>query len=337
MACSNKILLIGLDQFSKNIIKYLQKFDVEIFGFDFDVDKTEIFFRENLIKNSPSVILEKLLKDVEYIILNVDFQKYKNVFKLSPFIADDCLIIDITSCKNSFLNYKNVINGKNLNFLPCNFAFFPNIVVMNFDNNFKMNLLQMTTSFLSCFNLKTSNLTIESNNSIFSKIFHIPYIFDKIFLNTHILNFLTEKNDYVKIYQDIFYNRKNIINDLEKITKNFIGNSNEDIFETILNEEILLPKFKEKKTEISNSVFFFFFLEKLMIKLSQYRFYKEYLNNLNLDYLKYDDEFLKEYYSKNKDDLEILFLLFKEKIENFVSFLNSENLTDEKIKKYLER
>ena len=61
------------------------------------------------------------------------------------------------------------------------------------------------------------------------------------------------------------------------------------------------------------------------------------MDNLNLDYLKYDDEFLKEYYNKNKDDIEILFLLFKEKIENFVAFLNGENLTDEKIKKYLER
>ena len=334
---SDKILVVGLDRFSRKIIDYLQKFDVEIFGFDFDVDKIEVFFNKKLIKNNSKTILEKLLKDVNYIILNVDFQKYKNIFKLSPFIPENCLIVDLTSCKNSFSNYKNVINGKNLNFLPCNFAFFPKIVVMNFDNNFKMNLLQMTTNFLSNFNLKISNLTIENNNLIFSKIFHIPYIFDKIFLNTHILNFLIENNDYTRIYQDIFYNRKNIVNDLEKIIQNFVSNSNKDIFEKILDEDVFLPKFKEKKIEISNSVFCKILLEKLMIKLFQYRFYKEYLDNLNLDYLKYDDEFLKEYYNKNKDDIEILFLLFKEKIENFIAFLNGENLTDEKIKKYLER
>ena len=73
-----------------------------------------------------------------------------------------------------------------------------------------------------------------------------------------------------------------------------------------------------------------------MIDLFQYRNLKTYVDNLNFDYLNYDINFLKSYYSKNKEDIEILLLLLKEKINNLICFLEFDNLTTVKLKKYLQ-
>ncbi|MDD2840047.1 MAG: hypothetical protein PHY80_02865 [Rickettsiales bacterium] len=330
------VLTIGLNDLSKKITEYLRTVELNVLGFDFDVDKIESFYHDNLIKNDSKIILQDLLKQADIIILNTDISRYVDIFRLSPFIKNDCLIINTNSYKNIDDKIKENLKNKFVDFLPCNFAFFPKNVIMNFDKNSKMALMHSLSLFFKNINIKTSDLTPKENNLVISKIYHIPFLLDSVLFKINGANFIS--NDYIFecTYEDIILNKENILCDLENLSSNFpnIRNKNETL--SLLDENILLTSNKNSETDITRTIFGKILIEKLMIKLFQYRSLKTYTDNLNLGYLNYKTDFLKNYYSKNEEDIEILFLLLKEKINNLICFLEFENLTPNKLKKYLQ-
>jgi len=331
------ILIIGLNDITRKITEYLRTKDLNILGFDFDVDKIEDFYQENLIKNNSQTILQDLLKKVDVIILNIAISRYKDIFKLSPFIKNDCLIININSYKEPESKIKEELQNKFNEFSQCNFAFFPKNVVMNFDKNSKMNLIHLLSLFFKTINVKTSSLNSEENNIIFSKVYHIPFLLDNILFKINSENFLFKNDIFEFIYEDIISNKINILSDLKNIFSNFpnIKNKNETL--NLIDENILITAHNNKfETDINKTIFGKILIEKLMIKLFQYRNLKTYIDNLNIDYVNYDTDFLKNFYLKNEEDIEILLLLLREKLNNLISILELDNLTSIKLKKYLQ-
>lgn len=328
------ILIIGLNDLSKKITEHLRAAKLDIFGFDFDVDKIELFYCDSLIKNNSKVILENLLKQADIVILNMDSSRYKDIFKLSPFLKNDSLIINTNSYKELDSVIKEDLKNKLADFLPCNFSFFPKNVVMNFDKNSKMTIIHSLSMFFKNINIKISNLNPEENNSVFSKIYHIPFLLDSTLFKIHSTNFISNDFIFNHIYKDIILNKKNISSDLKNLMSNFLNIKNENEVLSLLNENILLTS-NNSETEINTTIFGKILIEKLMIKLFQYRNLKTYIDNINLDYANYKTDFLSNYYLKNKEDIEIILLLLKEKINNLICFLELDNLTPAKLKKYL--
>lgn len=329
------ILLVGLNDISKRIAEYLRTKELNIRGFDFDVDKIENFYQENLIENDSKIILQDLLKQTDIVILNLNFSRYKDVFKLSPFIKNDSVIINTNSYKG-IKKTKEITNNKFEEFLQCNFAFFPKNVVMNFDKTSKMKIIHSLSLFFKSINIKTSNLTPEENDIIFSKVYHIPFLFDKILFKMNNTNFIFKNGIFECIYEDIILNKENIIFDLKNFLSAFPNIQNENEISKLIEENNLLAFNNKLKSDMTRTIFGKILIEKLMINLFQYRNLKVYIDNLNLDYVDYDIKFLKDYYLKNKEDLEILLLLLKEKINNLICFLEFDNLTPIKLKRYLE-
>ena len=58
-----KILIIGLNDFSKKLIQYFQGINYQVMGFDFSIDKIDLFRAQNLINNSSKEQLTDLLKE----------------------------------------------------------------------------------------------------------------------------------------------------------------------------------------------------------------------------------------------------------------------------------
>ncbi|HSQ97801.1 MAG TPA: hypothetical protein VLL98_03735 [Rickettsiales bacterium] len=329
------VLLIGLNDLSKKMIKHLKSTSVNTFGFDFNIDKVELFHQNGLIKNNSKTILEDLLKQMDILILNIDISRYKYVFKLSPFIKPECLIINTNSYKEDDETMKNILNNKFEDFVPCNFSFFPKNVVMNFDVDSKMTVIHSLSLFFKSINVKTSALTIKENNLVFSQIYHIPFLLDKLLFKINNTNFISKDNISEDIYEDIISNKSNISTHLKNLISNIPDIQNEEKILELLNENILLTS-TNSKTEIARTTFGKVIIEKLMIRLFQYRDLKAYTDNINLAYTNYKADFLKNYYLTNKEDIEILLLLLKEKINSLIALFELNDLNSSKLKKYLE-
>lgn len=329
------ILLIGLNDLSKKIIKHLKNKQLNIFGFDFNIDEVEAYHQNQLITNNPQTILEDLLKQTDILILNVDTSRYKDIFKLSPFIKPECLITNTNSFKENNETMEKILGNKFENLVPCNFAFFPKNVVMNFDIESKMTVIHSLSLFFKSINVKTSALTIEENNAVFSKIYHIPFLLDKILFKINNTNFVSQSNIHENTFDDIISNKINILNNLKNLISNISDVKNENKILELLTENILLASINSKE-EITRTTFGKILVEKIMIKLFQYRDLKAYTDNLKLDYTDYSIEFLKNYYLNNKEDIEILLLLIKEKLNNLATLFELESLTSSKLQKYLE-
>jgi hypothetical protein len=329
------VLLIGLNDLSKKIIEYLKVKNVNILGFDFDVDKIELFCQNGLIKNDAKVILEDLLKQSDIIILNVELLRYCDIFKLSPFIKSECAIINTNSFKETNNFMRKILNNRFDNFLPCGFVFFPKNVTMNFNTDLKMSLISSLSSFFKSVNIKTSILTLEENNDVFSKMYHIPFLLDKILFKINNSTFISDDNIFDCTYEDIILNKENVLINLKNLISHIPDSKHEDKTLDLLDENILLVS-NNSNNKISRAIFGKVLIEKIMINLFHYRYLKTYVDNLNLDYANYDRKYLKNYYTENKEDIEILLLLLREKISNLISFLELDALNSNKLKRYLE-
>ena len=333
-----KVLIIGLNEFSKKIIKYFQGINYQVIGFDFSIDKIDLFKTQNLIDNNSKEQLSSLLKQSDFIILNLDYSKYENIFRLSPFIKNDCIITNTSTYKGDFKKYKNFLVNKADNFIPSNFLLFPEKTIINYDEDSKMNYIKSISKFYRDANLSTSILNPKENDIVFRDLFQIPALLDKILFNNDDSKLLSSAVKTEILYDDIFKNKQEIINDLEKIINSFPNlNYDDNITHFINDNKIIRYGIKTINNKIiEDNLIIKILIEKLLIKLYMVNNVEVYidLKYLNFDYLKYESEYLKEYFIQNKNTLELSCMLIKEKLINVASFLGLENSTFDKLSKY---
>jgi len=323
-----KILVIGLDEFSREIILYFTQFYHDIFGFDFDADKMNSYNNNHLIVNNSSIALNVLLKNADFIILNIDVSKYDNIFKLSPFIGAQCIITNVNTCKHNYKRVQELLLNKSGNFIPNNFLFFPNKIIINSSENSKIQIIRDMANFYKNANIATEILPLSVNNLVFKLSYQIPLLFDKILLNGTGLFLLSDNiSEYNIIYKDIFSNKREIIKDLEEIIETFPRTKSDADILDFLDRNILIsaPNIGEF-TAIDGNVMLKIFVEKLLIKTYVRKGAESLidLSHIKFDYPKYDKTFLNAYFIKNKVSLETLAFLAKEKIISLISFMKVE-------------
>ncbi len=341
----SSVLIIGLNELANDIFNIIKKFGYSAFGFDFDIDKILFYKRNNIIENSSDLLLQDLLKQADIIILNIDFSKYENIIKALPFTKNDCLILNTNIYKENSRQIKESLQNRTENFMPCNFLLFPHTVVMNQDETYKMNVILKASNFFKSININTSTLSPVDNDEIFCSLYQIPFLLQKIlFKNT---DFCLIKNDlkYTKydfFYRDILLNKSNIISKLDAFLNNLSLIKEEDtLFDLIDNYEIQCIKEKDENVNKNNII-----TEEIILKiLTEKVFIKTFINrdieyfldikNMNFDYIKYNNEDIKEYFLSHKSNIEVLSILVKEKIINLSSLLQFDDFPLDKLIKYL--
>ena len=322
------VLIVGLDSLAEKITQNIDNSKYEIFGFDFDVDKMLHFNQSGYIKNNPKIILNELLKLSDIIILNTEFINYPNVFKLSPFIKNDALIINTNSYKGNMVQINNILGSKNSEFIPCNFALFPYNVMMNYDKSSKMTQIMRLSSFFRDGRISTSVLSQLDNDKIMAKILHIPFIFDKLFTKEpKYFNFM----NYNFIYQDILLNRTNILIELDLFL---------DKLPEIRYDHRIIPLIDENNIKnlrtpvvldrgVDHDIASKILIEKVFISSIVDRTCEEYftLPLYNFEYKKYEKRAIIEYILSNKNELDMNYLLIKERVINLQSLLRFDDIS----------
>lgn len=336
------VLVVGLDKLSRKIISSLKLAKCGVTGFDVDVDKISLYNKQGLISNSSSVLLNDLLKEADIIILNIEYSKYEIIFRLLPFIKSDSLIINTNIYKENIDQIRKRLQARTNNFIPCNFLLFPTTVIINYDIDTKMNFILKASNFFNDIKIKTSILNPSENDKIFSKLYQIPYLLQKTLFKNNDYSFIFNETDYTEygfFFEDIILNQRNILLDIEsfisdlpnvkdtKLTLEFFDNNNLEYTKPI----------KKVKTDIDDKILLKILIEKVFIKTFIYRNLEYYidLKYLNFDYFDYDIEAVKEYYLENKQTIEILMVIFKERIINLTSFLAFEDIPLNKFLKFL--
>ena len=140
----SNILIIGLDDFSKEIINNLKNNPyLTIYGYDFEEVIIDSFFKDLLISNSSIEKIESLLKKSDFIILNVNYLDSLKLFKLNSFIKKNSTIFEINSIKQNREKIKEELKDKYVNFLPVNFFYFPNKILFFYDVKTKIDLVYL--------------------------------------------------------------------------------------------------------------------------------------------------------------------------------------------------
>jgi len=326
------VLIIGLDNLSNKIIPFFKKASFKLYGFDFEVDKID--FYKNDIENSVATPLFELLKQADIIVLNTYFSKYENIFRLSPFIKINALIFNTNTCKNYMAELRKIILTKDKEFIPCNFSLFPNEVVINYDKFAKMSAIRELSELFNSLSIKTSVLDPLNNDLIFSNILHIPFLLEKIFLKKEKINLFSRDILSTLIFEDIILNKNLLVKNLLNLY-NFLNNKNFNLFDLIKDNYI---SNKVINNEINGVQFKKLLFEKIIERTlinKGFEYYSKQIFNFNSDL--YSFETLNSYYIKNKENLEIYSINIKDKINNLISFLESEQITISKLQKYLDQ
>lgn len=333
----SNVLIIGLDFLSEKIINSIKKTDCVVYGFDFDVDKIELFKSKNLINNSISIILNDLLKKSDYVILNIEYSKYKNVLKLLPFTKNDCLILNVNCLKENDNEIKKLMKNRMENFMPCNFLLFPKEVVLNYDKETTMNLILKTSNFFHEIGVKTSVLDANENDKIFCNLYQMPYLFEYTLFKNSEYHFINEANDYDKynfFFDDMILNKKNILEKIRLFISNMPDlNNDNSIGELLKNNKLDSSKsLKTLKTEVNNSVVLKIIFEKIFLKSFVDRASEFYLNfkYLNFDYIDYDMKSVEEYCLGNFENIKVSMMIMKEKVISLSSFLQFDGISLDK-------
>ncbi len=338
------VLIIGLDSLSQKVIKVLKNVDCNILGFDFDVDKINSFYRSSLITNSPHIILNDLLKESDVIIINIEYSRYKDVFKLVPFIKESCLILDTNIYKGNINEIKKMLQNRRDNFIPCNFLLFPNNIILNYDTNTKMNTIRQASDFFHKINLKTSVLDPKDNDGIFCRLYQIPYLFEHVLFKNSPSHFVLDSNkydDYDFFFNDIILNKSSILNGIKTFLSNIPDMKGEFDIKRFLEENSLnciKTKVNTNKV-IDDDVAIKILFEKIFIKsfISKDSEYYIDLSYLNFEYQKYSIKSIEEYYLNNVENVRVSLMIIKEKIISLSSFLQFDDISISKkhIKQFL--
>ena len=336
------VLIVGLDKLSRKIISSLKLAKYEVIGFDLDVDRINLFNKQGLISNSPTTSLNDLLKEADTIILNIELSKYEIIFKLLPFIKNDCLIINTNTYKENINQIRKRLRNRSNNFIPCNFLLFPDTVIMNYDIDTKMDFILKTSNFFKNIKIKTSVLSPDENDKIFSRLYQIPYLLEKTLFKNSDYSFVFKETEYTKyelFFEDIMLNKQNILLEISDFIDNLPNiKDTASILELFDNNNLKYVKLaKNQQADIDDEIVIKILFEKIFIKTFVYGDLESYvdLSYLNFDYPKYDMEQIKEYYLKNKQSVEISMMIFKEKIINLTSFLRFDDLPLNKFIKFL--
>ena len=335
------VLIVGLDGLSKKIISCVKKADYKATGFDFDVDKITSYFKQDLIINNSDTILNDLLKRADVIILNTDFAKYSSIFRLLPFIKNDCLILDTRIYKENVATIRKSLGVRGDNFIPCNFTLFPDKVIMNYDNNTKMNIILAASNFFQNLKIKTSVLSPAENDRIFANLYQIPYLLNQILFKEGNFYFISNNTgliNYSFFFEDILLNRKNVTEGILNFLDNIPNAKDSSSILSLLNEDSNYLKSKgDYESNITEEILLKIIFEKIFIKTYISRSVEYYidLKLLNFDCTKYSINAVKEYFSKNRGIFEISLVISKEKLISISSFLQIENLPLNKFMKFL--
>lgn len=337
------VLIIGLNELSKKVVSFIKKSDFNVLGFDFDIDKINSFHRSDLIDNDSKILLNDLLRESDIIILNTDFSKYENIFKLLPFIKKDVLILNTNTYKGNVEKIKKQLKGLSDNFIPCNFLLFPNNVVLNHDSETKMKTILEASKFFKDAQIKTSVLNPAENDKIFGSLFQYPFLLENILFRNTNLNFISPNADYFNydfFYEDILLNKKDILSDIETFLDNIPNIKIEGSLTKLIDENI--SKFPKKNIglyqDINDEIFIKIILEKIFIKTFVNRQAEDYLDPklFIFDCVKYSNNDIKKYSIENKSNVEISMIIMKEKIINLSSFLQFDDLPLQKFMKYIK-
>jgi hypothetical protein len=331
-----KILIVGLDELSENIINKITK-EYEIFGCDFDLNKVNTFYRNNLIKNDSSVNANIFFKETDFIILNVSFLNYGKIYKFLSLIKDDCLIIDTNSYKGNISSIKTIFNDKFKKFLPCNFLLFPDNIIINIGNDSNMQLVKNAYTFFKSIEICTMSLTHEENELIFTEIYHVPFLLQEmLFRSSSFFFFEKDKIFLQKIVDDILLNNKNIINTCLKISNELEKLKNKELIIQLIKNNNLIKKNVSLDVEIDTDMSIKILLEKILISFAKENNYIGYIDTLqiNFNYKIYDEEKIIQYFAK-LNDFDILILILKEKIRNLISILSFADINVDKFLKFL--
>lgn len=339
----SNVLIIGLDKLANDVFTRLKMFGYETFGFDFDIDKILFYKKNNIIKNSSDSLLQNLLKEADVIILNVDFSKYENIIKLLPFTKSDCLILNTNIYKGNSEQIKLSLQNRIENFMPCNFLLFPNTIVMNQDETYKMNVILKASNFFKSIKIYTSILSPKDNDEFFSSLYQIPYLLQKTLFKDTDFYLIKNSFKYTKydfFYRDIFLNKKNIIIKLDNFLNNLsLIKNKEALFELIDDCNIQKIKKEPIKNEsiITEEIILKILIEKIFLKtfINRDREFFLDMENMNFDYINYNSADIKEYFSLHKSNIEVLTIFVKEKVINLSSLLQFDDFPLNKLIKYL--
>ena len=339
----SNVLVIGLDTLADKIFERVEKCGHQTLGFDFDVDKTFQYRAKDIINNLPNSSLVDLLKISDVIILNIDYSKCENISKSIPFTKSNCLIFNTNICKKNSLQIKSLLQNRADNFLPCNFLLFPEVVIMNQDETYRMSTILLTSNFFKSIRINTSVLSPNDNDNIFCSLYQIPYLIQKtLFKNTdlYLLEDETKYTNYNFFYQDLLLNKKEITNKLDIFLNNLFLIKDEDDFFNLMDNYNVQTKLKERKIvndKITEEVVLKVLIEKVFIKTFLNRDIEGYLDteNINFDYLQYKSSEVKKYFLLHKSNIEILVMFVKEKIINLSSLLQFDDFPITKFIRYL--
>ncbi len=339
----SNVLVIGLDELADKIFERVEQSGHQALGFDFDVDKTFQYKAKDIIANLPNSSLADLLKLADIIILNIDFSKYESISKSIPFTKNNCLIFNTNICKKNSLQIKSLLQNRADNFLPCNFLLFPEVVIMNQDETYRMSTILLTSNFFKSIKMNTSVLSPNDNDNIFCSLYQIPYLMQKtLFKNTdlYLLEDESKYTNYNFFYQDLLLNKKEITNKLDIFLNNLFLIKDEDDFFNLMDNYNVQTQLKERKIandKITEEVVLKILIEKVFIKTFLNRDVETYLDieNINFDYLQYKSSEVKKYYLLHKSNIEILVMFVKEKIINLSSLLQFDDFPITKFIRYL--
>ena len=121
----------------------------------------------------------------------------------------------------------------------------------------------------------------------------------------------------------------------------YTNNMSNYSFDLIDNYKIQCIKEKNENVDKNNTI-----TEEIILKiLTEKVFIKTFINrdieyfldikNMNFDYIKYNNEDIKEYFLSHKSNIEVLSILVKEKIINLSSLLQFDDFPLDKLIKYL--
>ena len=186
-----------------------------------------------------SIIEEKFVKEIYYLTLNVSFNK-KNIF-------------DLLESKNIF---PSLPLKKNFLFIPVFVDQNKNQVLM-FTENELFNSWNLNNKKYSLLNYILPTQDLDDFSSIKSNInnlesYDFKEILDKYNLDDHIIMIVFKNDNKIRVFNKIFFNKKNNLKNLDFNKVNF--NNDEELYKFIDNIKLIYEDFWKSQNEINTSV-----------------------------------------------------------------------------------
>ena len=333
------ILFIGLDSLVETIINYLNKTDIKIYGYDFKYEKIDHFYQKNIITNSDESNLKKIIKNINIVILNISYTDYNKIDFIIKSLNKDTFILNTNIYKEDSNNIETDF-FKNKKFLSCNFLLFPEKIIINYDEKTNINLIFEVSKFLKKLNSQIYNLKIKENNEIFSILYQIPYLINKFFFSGSDQKIINENKKFINrdlFLEDIILNKNINIKNINELlsTLNLIKNKND--LENLLKSK---NDYQLNTTDdkIDMSICFKIIIEKIYIKNFSFLFKNLYYDNnyLKFSNFDYNIDLVKDFLTKDENNLTHIIDIIKEKLKTIISFLQIKTKDIEKMKELLK-